>query len=327
MCNREKIRRIIVLGNTIDKVRLLFRKDKESYLRLYRILGFFPHNIEIYNQAFLHKSQSLRTQNGLVNNERLEYLGDAVLGSIIADILYKTFDRKKEGFLTSTRSKIVQRETLNSVAKEMGLNELIKYSTRNSSHNSYMGGNAFEALIGAIYLDRGYRVCKYFLEHRIIGTYINLKTISKKEMNFKSKMLEWSQKNHVQSSFELTSQGYDELFSPVFESNLLLEGILAGHGKGYSKKESQQLASKEALRRIKGDSKFVQSILDAKAMREYMEMPPVTIEEPSAVANEPEEMKADVHIMESRSMREEIISKAEDAAFEMEVCHNAESLS
>ena len=104
----------------------------------------------------------------------MEFLGDAILDAVVADIVYKRFEGKREGFLTNTRSKIVQRETLNRLAIEIGLDKLIKYTARQSSHNSYMCGNAFEALVGAIYLDRGYRACEYFMEHRIIGSYINL---------------------------------------------------------------------------------------------------------------------------------------------------------
>ena len=145
----------IVLRNEIDKIRLLFRKDRESYLCFYRILGFYPRNIQLYEQALLHKSTSVRSDKGRpLNNERLEFLGDAILDAIVGDIVYKRFEGKREGFLTNTRSKIVQRETLNKLAVEIGLDKLIKYSTRSSSHNSYMYGNAFEAFIGAIYLDQ-----------------------------------------------------------------------------------------------------------------------------------------------------------------------------
>lgn len=145
----------VVLRNQIDKIRLLFRKDRESYFCFYRILGFFPRNIKVYQQALLHKSTSLRTEKGRpINNERLEFLGDAILDAIVGDIVYRHFEGRREGFLTNTRSKIVQRETLNKLAVEIGLDKLVKYSTRSSSHNSYMYGNAFEAFIGAIYLDQ-----------------------------------------------------------------------------------------------------------------------------------------------------------------------------
>ena len=306
--------------NTVDKIRLLFRKDKESYLRFYRMLGFYPHDIQIYEQALLHKSLSVRSSKGLINNERLEFLGDAILDAVVADILYKKFEGKREGFLTNTRSKIVQRETLNRVAAEIGLDKLVKYTVRNSSHNCYMGGNAFEALIGAIYLDRGYRACKQFLETRIIGKYIDVEKISRKEMNFKSKFIEWSQKNRMQISFELISQSYDSFNSPVFESEVLIEGISAGKGTGYSKKESQQLASSEAIARIKKDAVFVDGLFAAKARREEQEgVKP----EPEMVSEEQEAMPIETSIpvveeeerVNVNDSREQIIRAAEDAAF------------
>ena len=173
----------IVLRNEIDKIRLLFHRDRESYLCFYRILGFYPRNIQLYEQALLHKSTSVRSDKGRpLNNERLEFLGDAILDAIVGDIVYKRFEGKREGFLTNTRSKIVQRETLNKLAVEIGLDKLIKYSTRSSSHNSYMYGNAFEAFIGAIYLDQGYERCKQFMEQRIINRYIDLKKYPEKRL-------------------------------------------------------------------------------------------------------------------------------------------------
>ena len=166
-----------MLRNQIDKIRLLFCKDRESYLCFYRILGFYPRNIHLYEQALLHKSTSIRSEKGRpLNNERLEFLGDAILDAIVGDIVYKHFEGKREGFLTNTRSKIVQRETLNKLAVQIGLDKLIKYSTRSSSHNSYMYGNAFEAFIGAIYLTKDMNVANAFLKRELsvpISTWIN----------------------------------------------------------------------------------------------------------------------------------------------------------
>ena len=126
-------------GNLKDRVRLLFRKDKESYLCFYRMLGFYPHDIRIYEQALLHKSSSVKTEKGRpLNNERLEFLGDAILDAVIGDIVYQKFEGKREGFLTNTRSKIVSRESLNRIAEQIGLLKLIKFNTRQSAHNSYM---------------------------------------------------------------------------------------------------------------------------------------------------------------------------------------------
>jgi len=298
-------------SNLKDKVRLLFRKDKESYVCFYRILGFYPHNLQIYEQALLHKSSSVRSDKGrLLNNERLEFLGDAILDAVVGDIVYQKFDGKREGFLTNTRSKIVSRESLNRVAEQIGLLKLIKFNARQSAHNSYMGGNAFEALVGAIYLDRGYEYCKYFMENRIIGQYLNLDKISRKEVNFKSKLIEWTQKNKVEITFELVNQSMDEFNSPVFESEILIEGVHACKGKGYSKKESQQIAAHETLSRIKKDSAFVESIFAAKAKREEPEE--VVVPEQSLVVV-PE---LEVELVRRSDDMEEIIRAAEEAAYQ-----------
>ena len=255
----------IVLRNEIDKIRLLFRKDRESYLCFYRILGFYPRNIQLYEQALLHKSTSVRSDKGRpLNNERLEFLGDAILDAIVGDIVYKRFEGKREGFLTNTRSKIVQRETLNKLAVEIGLDKLIKYSTRSSSHNSYMYGNAFEAFIGAIYLDQGYERCKQFMEQRIINRYIDLEKISRKEVNFKSKLIEWSQKNKMEVSFELIEQFLDHDSNPVFQTEVRIEGLPAGTGTGYSKKESQQNAAQMAIKKVK-EPTFISTVEESKA--------------------------------------------------------------
>ena len=254
-----------MLRNQIDKIRLLFHRDRESYFCFYRILGFFPRDIKVYQQALLHKSTSLRSEKGRpINNERLEFLGDAILDAIVADIVYKHFESRKEGFLTNTRSKIVQRETLNKLAVEIGLDKLVKYSTRSSSHNSYMYGNAFEAFVGAIYLDRGYECCKRFIEKKIFRSYIDLEQMSRKEVNFKSKLIEWSQKNKMEISFELIEQLLDKDYNPLFHTEVRIEGLSAGTGVGYSKKESQQNAARVALRKIKSDEAFKEEILAAK---------------------------------------------------------------
>ena len=261
-----------MLRNQIDKIRLLFRKDKESYFCFYKILGFYPRNIQLYQQALLHKSTSIRSEKGRpLNNERLEFLGDAILDAIVGDIVYKHFEGRREGFLTNTRSKIVQRETLNKLAVEIGLDKLVKYSTRSSSHNSYMYGNAFEAFIGAIYLDQGYERCKRFMEEKIFKNYIDLDKMSRKEVNFKSKLIEWSQKSKVEVSFELIEQFLDEDYNPMFHTEIRIEGISAGKGTGYSKKESQQNAAQAALKKIKIDASFKEQIEATKAQNHLPE--------------------------------------------------------
>ncbi|MBM6960747.1 ribonuclease III [Bacteroides caecigallinarum] len=277
------------------------------------MLGFYPHNIEIYKQALLHKSSSVKTQGRLVNNERLEFLGDAILDAVVADIVYKKFEGKREGFLTNTRSKIVQRETLNNIAINIGLDKLIKYSSKQSSHNSYMSGNAFEALVGAIYLDRGYKACMKFMEKRIIGQYINLEKISRKEVNFKSKLIEWSQKNKFEIEFRLIGQSLDESQNPIFETQILVENISGGTGKGYSKKESQQEAAHATMTMIKKDSVFIDAIFAAKNERENSNN---NLEQNNAVENTAIEEEYKFESMAEKFDDEErIISEAEEAAF------------
>lgn len=310
-----------MFSNITDKIRLLFRKDKEPYLCFYKMLGFYPRNIEIYQQALLHKSSSIKAGKGrLLNNERLEFLGDAILDAIVADIVYKKFEGKREGFLTNTRSKIVQRETLNRVAVEIGLDKLIKYTTRQSSHNSYMCGNAFEALIGAIYLDRGYRACKKFMEERIINQYLNLEKISRKEVNFKSKLIEWSQKNKFCVEFNLIEQSLDSDQNPIFETQITVENIPAGTGKGYSKKESQQEAAHATLTKIKGDPQFIDAIFAAKAEREKAaetaESENTTAIHEEAIAVEESISVREDEIPEEHFVdTERIIAEAEEVAF------------
>ena len=257
-------------------MKLPFRKDKELYLSLRQIIGFYPHDISYYKLALMHKSMYKRNAKGKpVNNERLEFLGDAILDATVGDIVYRHFPGKREGFLTNTRSKLVQRDTLNRLAQEMGINQLILSSGRSSSHNSYMGGNAFEALVGAIYLDRGYDACMEFMRNRILAQMINIDKVAYKEVNFKSKLIEWSQKNRVRIDFRVLSQEKDKTGSPVFKYQVVLESVEGCCGQGYSKKESQQLASKLTLEKLRKEPQFIDQVFAAKTDRTKMEEEPV----------------------------------------------------
>ena len=299
--------------------------------------GFYPRHIEYYKLALMHKSASMRNAKGRpLNNERLEFLGDAILDAVVGDIVFRHFEGKREGFLTNTRSKLVQRETLGRLAQEMGLLQLIQSSDHSTSHNSYMGGNAFEALVGAIYLDRGYDACMLFMKKRILKQLINIDKVAYKEVNFKSKLLEWTQKNRVRMEFRQVSQSKDDSGSPVFETVTIIEGIEGCKGKGYSKKESQQLASKDTLQRLRREPQFIDAIFAAKTERTKMEEEPVQAvpevevevdveveqeaEAPATVVPETNDEFSldDITAVPVEKSREDIIAEAEAAAFAAE---------
>ena len=328
------------LSTIIDRIKLPFRKEKELFSSLYDILGFYPHNIEYYKQALMHKSIRKRNEKGKpLNNERLEFLGDAILDATVGYIVYRHYDGKREGFLTNTRSKLVSRETLGKIANEMGLGSLLLSASHSTSHNSYVEGNAFEALVGAIYLDRGYDACLEFFEKRVLGKYVDLDKVAFKEVNFKSKLLEWSQKNRVKMEYRMLKQNKDENGNPYFSFQVILEGIAGEQGKGFSKKEAQQEASKDTLQRLKREPQFVDAIFAAKTERTKMEETPAMAvpdteqeqnfiivqdhqEEPAAAqsseyveSSEGEFDLSDISAKPKEKSREEIIAEAEAAAF------------
>ena len=240
-------------------IRLFFNPKKESYFALKKILGFFPDNISYYEEALLHKSSNIR---GIYrNNERLEFLGDAILDAVIADIVFKKFKNQNEGFLTNTRSKIVKRETLDRISGNLGLNKLVISSPHIHTQKNHIFGNALEAFIGAVYLDQGYQRTYRFIERRIVSAYINIDTLAEKEVNFKSKLLEWCQKHRVQMDFQLLESYTDKENNPTFQSQVLLNGLIAGAGTGYSKKESHQQAAYLALSKIDSSKRFIQEVL------------------------------------------------------------------
>lgn len=261
------------MKNLFDRAKLFFSKDREFRSALYDIMGFCPHNIELYRTAFAHKSQEYRSKklgNKPLNNERLEFLGDAVLETVVSHIVYRHFPNKREGFLTNTRSKIVSRESLGRLAKELHIDRLIQSQTHSRTHNSYLGGNSFEALMGAIYLDRGFHYAFRFVEKRIIGAVLDLESVASKEVNFKSKLLEWSQKNRIRLEFKDTAADHDKANGPSFLTTVVIEGLYAGEGKGYSKKESHQAAAKDALTKLRREPQFLDGVFRAKEKRTAM---------------------------------------------------------
>ncbi len=265
------------LNDIIDRIKLPFRKDKELFCALHQIMGFYPHHIAHYKIALTHKSSGMRNEKGRpLNNERLEFLGDAMLGAVVGHIVFDHFTNKREGFLTNTRSKLVSRESLGHLATEMGLVDLIHFNGQQNAHNSYMAGNAFEALVGAIYLDQGYDAVVRFVKKRILKQMINIDTVAYKEVNFKSKLLEWTQKNRVKLEFKIQKQATDDKGSPVFAYQVMIEGLQGGKGNGFSKKEAQQVAAQETLLKLRREPQFIDAIFQAKSDRTKMEEEPTT---------------------------------------------------
>ncbi len=257
-----------MLKKLYRSLRLLPKKRKEPYVSFFQILHFYPYNITIYEQALLHKSSSIKLKNGKwINNERLEFLGDAILDAIVADIVFKEFEYKKEGFLTNIRSRIVQRETLNKLALELGIDKLIKTSAKSTAHKTNMYGNALEALIGAIYLDQGYRITKKFVYETLLA-HLNIEKVAQSDANFKSRLIEWSQKHKIPVEFILVNNFMNEDNSPYFKSEVKILGHSAGTGSGFSKKESQQQAAKVAMNRINSDTPFRNFIFSLQAEQE-----------------------------------------------------------
>ena len=294
----------------IARLRLPMQDDKELRRSLRQIMGFYPRNIEHYKIALTHKSSGQRNDKGKpLNNERLEFLGDAMLDAVVGHIVFDRFKGKREGFLTNTRSKLVSRDSLGKLAHEMGLEELIQSKGQQQrSHNSYMAGNAFEALVGAIYLDQGYDAVRRFMEKRILKQMVNIDKVAYKEVNFKSKLLEWTQKNRVRMEYRMLKQTMDDKGSPIFGFQVFIEGVEGGKAQGYSKKEAQQLASKETLERLRREPQFIDSIFAAKSERTKME------EEPTMAAPNIEEIEISEAPLISEKPEFPLVSEAPEAS-------------
>ena len=221
-----------------------FGPDKRFYAAIDDMFGFIPNNIELYKLALIHKSASVAISDGqYINNERLEFLGDAVIESVTSDYLFIEFPDKNEGFLTQLRSKMVSRQTLNGVAKSIGLDEYVITNTLSGTSQKHIYGDAFEAMMGAIYLDQGYDFVNRLLINKIFVNYLKLDTLLESETDFKSRLIEWCQKNHHTIQFVTTHDKSYSSSHPYFYAKVLIDGIEAGYGVGESKKEAEQRAS------------------------------------------------------------------------------------
>ena len=232
-------------------LKLLPPEGKEFFCLIERITGLKPRDTRLYQQALCHKSLMRKTEAGHpLNNERLEYLGDAILGAVVADELYKRFPEKDEGALTKMRARIVNRNHLNRLAMEMGLGELIQTQPLSDIAQTHIPGDGLEALIGAIYLDHGYRKARQFILKRVFLPDPQLEQVFKKDSNFKSLLIEWGQKRRCDIHFVTEEYPDFDCCEPIFIAQAYVNKKAMGEGKGSTKKEAQQKAAGEALERV-----------------------------------------------------------------------------
>lgn len=233
------------------------RKTNNPKLKnLNHLLGFKPGNMALYEQAFRHNSyvnQNMPDEEGVLSNERLEYLGDAVLDCVVAEMLFMTYPNKGEGFLTETRAKIVSRSMLAELAVKMGLDEMIQYGKglgNNKQVLRSLSGNALEALLGAIYLDKGYGFTKKYILKKVLKSYLDINELALVEVNFKSRLIEWSQRMRKEIAFDLVEEKQKGR-TKTYVMRVTIEGKEMGTGEEYSKKKAEQVAARQACLKLK----------------------------------------------------------------------------
>ena len=227
------------------------KETPEVYYFCKNILGYKPRRIELYHTALMHKSLAAVEDGHKVNNERLEYLGDAILGAIVADYLYKRYPFKGEGFLTELRSKIVSRASLNELSRKLGLLDLVEYQRGRGGGFKSIGGDAFEALVGAIYLDRGYRFTRRLLTKRILNVHINVAEVASTEWNYKSKLIDWAQKNHRKVKFEVVHTSVEgRERRKLYECRVSIDGQPQQSASDFSIKAAEQMAAEQTYKAL-----------------------------------------------------------------------------
>lgn len=234
----------------LNSLRSFFSRDKKLSNSLRNLLGFTPRNISIYRLALIHRSAGERLADGtLISNERLEFLGDAVLSSIVAKYIFQRYPYENEGFLTETRSKVVSRKNLNGLARKLGLPEMVTKNNENNRTGSSLGGDALEALIGAIFMDRGFPAAEKFVLDRMIDNFIDLETLVKEDANFKSRFIEWCQKEKKAFEF-FVLKGTTDGYRPSFTIQIKVEGKVLGEATDRTKKRAEQAAAKEVCEKL-----------------------------------------------------------------------------
>ncbi len=228
-----------------------FLKRNKLSKNIKNIVGFHPNDVFLFEKALIHKSAVYdHSSTYTESNERLEFLGDAILGAVVADYLFKKYPLKDEGFLTKMRSKIVSRHSLNDLAKKIGLDKIVIARLDKKSKTDSIYGNAFEALIGAIYLDRGTKACEKFILKRVLYPYVSLERLESEETNFKSRAIEWAQKEKRELVFEIISE-FGEGRNKIFEACVKLDGEEVAWGKEKSKKKAEQIAANQFCQKFK----------------------------------------------------------------------------
>jgi ribonuclease III len=221
-------------------------KDKRLITAIQSIVGSKPFNLHPYKLATQHSSVAKENRTGVrESNERLEYLGDAVLGLVVAEYLFKRFPYKDEGFLTEIRSRVVNRESLNELARKIGVSKLVEYESNKKNSLSYKSihGDMLEAFIGAVYIDKGFQACSRFILNKLIIPHFDFDKILKTNPNYKSKVIEWAQKENKDIRFEIVEIKSSNNVFREFNAQIFIDDQPMGSGSGYSKKKAQQDAA------------------------------------------------------------------------------------
>ena len=227
------------------------KESKEFNSFFKNILGYIPRRTELYHVAFTHRSSSSSHKGHRINNERLEYLGDAILSAVVADFLYKKYPFQGEGFLTELRSKIVSRASLNKLAVKIGLVEFIEYQRDSTGGFKSIGGDAFEALVGAMYLEKGYKFTRRVIIDKILCTYLDVDSMATTDWNFKSKLIDWGQKNHKKVTFEVVRTiAQAHASRRQYESLVSIDGVPQKSAVEFSIKAAEQLAAEKTFKSL-----------------------------------------------------------------------------
>lgn len=239
------------MASVLQILSYIFDSEEDRSLRssIKNLLGFRPNNLALYKLALTHRSAAVETGGGIkLSNERLEFLGDAILGAVIANMLFKKYPLEDEGFLTRSRSKIVSRKNLNTLSIKLGLPDMIDKNVRGDRASS-IPGDALEAMIGAVFLDAGYQQTENFIVRVLVGMHLDLEEVLKTEDNYKSRLIEWCQKERRTFSFEVEEECEDKTH-PRFSIVVRIDGAVTGRGTGRSKKSAEQEAARVACSKL-----------------------------------------------------------------------------